>query len=104
MSCSSLLFILVNVPLLFRGEIDLRGNLPRNLPYCSFKACREIKRFHIRQVKEAKRDGTLEKWHFEKHPLELEEGAYSLINQDQDISWIEAQLEYSIQAEKEDKE
>ena len=42
--------------------------------------------------------------YLETHPLELEEGAYSLINQDQDISWIEAQLEYSIQAEKEDKE
>ncbi len=34
----------------------------------------------------------------------LEEGADSLINQDQDISGIEAQLEYSIQTEEEDQE
>jgi hypothetical protein len=104
MSCSSLLFVLSNVPLLFRGEIDLRGNLPRNPPYCSFKACREAKKFYIRQVRKVKRNANLEKWHFEKRPPELEEGAYSLINQDQDISWIEAQLEYPIQAEKKDKE
>jgi len=34
----------------------------------------------------------------------LKEGADSLINQDQDISGIEAQLEYSIQTEEEDQE
>ena len=34
----------------------------------------------------------------------LEEGADSLINQEQDISGIEAQLEYSIQTEEEDQE
>lgn len=70
------------------------------LPFRSFKiSMQKLKNVKYRRLKETQicKGGTLGN-------VPLEEGADSLINQDQDISGIEAQLEYSIQTEEEDQE
>ena len=76
------------------------GTFPEVPPFRSFKvSIQKLKNVIYGRLKEMQmyKGGTLGN-------VPLKEGADSLINQDQDISGIEAQLEYSIQTEEEDQE